>query len=291
MGNRKGCYRIKEDLEDLFVEFYLKNNFVPIASELSKHGLPSHATIKRRCGKTYNDFLKSVGLPVNKNTTKPKTREEMIDDLKNLANELGRIPITSDLVGRDDIKGKGAYAETFGSWSNALKEAGLEPVWCPVSDEELIYELQRFYTDNHRSPTTRDQLRYGWCTFSTRFGTWNKALKAAGLPINDGIYGIRTKGKDGVEYDSISEAKVADWLYERGVKYESHVPYFNSLVADFKVGEYYIEFFGLMNDHKYRRKVYLKRNLCKRRGIPLIELYEDDLDKLDEKLGFLTRKE
>lgn len=291
MGNVLGGYRYKDsDFEDMFTEFYLVNGFIPTANELGKYGLPTTTTIKSRFGLTYNQFLSKYELPINKRTSENRSKEEMIQDLIKLAEELGRVPITEDLTGREWIRGKGAYAETFGTWSNALKLAGLEPVWCPVSDDELIDDLRRFYKENGRSPTTRDKLRYGWCTFSTRFGTWNNALTAAGLPHNENIYGVKTIGKDGFEYDSISESLIGNWLFDNGIRYETQVPYFDRLIADFKVKDIYIEFFGLHHDKEYMKKARLKQKLCKKHGKVLIALYEKDLNKLEERLGFLKEE-
>lgn len=288
MGNIEGGNRfLDEDFEDLFIEFYLVNGYTPISSELGKNGLPTTTTIKRRLNLTYNEFLDKIGLPKNKISTKPKTREEMLRDLRILEQELGRTPTTEDLIGREDIKGKGTYSSEFGTWTNALIEAGIKPIWRPLTNGELITELRRFYKDNGRSPTTRDNLKYGWATFSTRFGTWNNALTSAGLPLNDNIYGIKTEGKDGFTYDSISESIIADWLYNHEIEYESHVPYHRNLIADFKAGEYYIEFFGLHHDEEYMRRARLKQRLSERKGYKLISLFQEDLTRLGDKLDIL----
>jgi len=288
LSNVIGGYRFSEqDFEDLFIEFYLVNGYTPIASELGKNGLPTTATIRRRFNLTHNEFLDEIGLPKNKISTKPKSREEMINDLQRLEKELGRTPVTEDLIGREDIKGKGSYESEFGTWTNALVEAGIKPIWRPLTDDELINELKRFFKENGRSPTIRNQLEYGWTTFSNRFGSWNNALTAAGLSHNDSIYGVKTEGKDGFIYDSISESIVANWLYDNGIDYEPHVPYHRELIADFKSGEYFIEFFGLHHDEEYMRKVKLKQRLCEKKGYKLISLFQDDLSKLDEKLEVL----
>lgn len=288
MGNCVGCYRFKEDeFEGLFIEFYLVHGYTPSVNTLGKHGLPTSGTIRRRYDMSYNEFLLSLGLPVNKKSTGQKSKEEMLQDLKDIAEELGRVPQASDLTGRHGISGKGTYADRFGSWTNALQQAGFKPVWRPVSDEELIIELRRFYIENGRSPTTRDKLLFGWATFNIRFSGWDNALRTAGLPINSNIYGNRTVGKDGKVYDSISESIIADWLFTNNVSYESHVPYFNKLIADFKVGDIYIEFFGLPKIPEYAAKMNLKRALCRLKGYELIEIMPEDLARLDVKLSKL----
>jgi hypothetical protein len=288
LGNRIGGFRISDaDLEGLFIEYFLVNGKAPNSSDTGKLGLPSHSTIKARTGKSYNEYLTSLGIPLNKKSTPHKTDEEMLEDITALAEELGRTPFASDLSGRTGVCGKGTYSARFGSWTNAVKAAGLKPKWCPVSDEELLSELRRFMDAEGRSPTTRDKLAYGWATFQVRFGGWNNALTSAGLPLNPSVYGNKTYGKDGVLYDSISESIVADWLYTNGIYYEAHVPYFNNLIADFKVGCHYIEYFGLPKVPEYATKMRLKQRMCSLRGYSLIEIYNEDLPKLELKLGFL----
>lgn len=289
LGNCVGCYRFKEDeFEGLFIEHYLLFGKMPVAPDLGKYGLPTTRTIKHRYNLTYNEFLIHLGLPTNKRFTPRKTDEEMLEDLLMIADEVGRAPIADDLIGRDGVCGKGTYNLRFGTWTNALKLAGIKPTWCPVSDDELIDELRRFYNEHGRSPTTRDKLAYGWATFQVRFGGWNSAPTAAGIPHNENIYGTRTVGKDGITYDSISESIIADWMYDNGIKYESHVPYFSKLIADFRVGEKcYIEFFGMARIPEYAERMNIKRSLCRRKGYVLIELFPEDLTRLDEKLSFL----
>jgi Homing endonuclease associated repeat len=63
------------------------------------------------------------------------TREELLGVLRELGEELGRIPTARDL---DDRKGampsKSLYWHTFGSLTNALREAGFD---VPVGEERL----------------------------------------------------------------------------------------------------------------------------------------------------------
>lgn len=54
------------------------------------------------------------------------TREELVKSLKNLAEELGRTPKTTDLGEHTEYSTK-PYYDHFGSWKNALREAGIDP--------------------------------------------------------------------------------------------------------------------------------------------------------------------
>ena len=69
------------------------------------------------------------------------TREELVGLLRELGEELGRVPTAKDL---DDRRGsmpsKSLYWHTFGSLSNALREAGFD---VPVGEERLERALEQ----------------------------------------------------------------------------------------------------------------------------------------------------
>ena len=55
------------------------------------------------------------------------TREELLEQLRNLGAELGRAPTARDLADRGrSVPSASLYAHTFGSLANALREAGFE---------------------------------------------------------------------------------------------------------------------------------------------------------------------
>jgi len=63
------------------------------------------------------------------------TREELLDLLKELGDELGRIPTARDIEEhRWRMPSKSLYWHTFGSLTNALREAGFD---VPVGEERL----------------------------------------------------------------------------------------------------------------------------------------------------------
>jgi HNH endonuclease len=69
------------------------------------------------------------------------TREELLDLLKALGEELGRVPTARDIEEhRGRMPSKSLYWHTFGSLANALREAGFD---VPVGEERLERALEQ----------------------------------------------------------------------------------------------------------------------------------------------------
>lgn len=73
---------------------------------------------------------------------------------------------------------------------------------------------------------------------------------------------------------SLGEKVIDDWLSENGYLHdkEPHWPESN-MRADFRVGKTYIEYFGLVGDPIYDVKIIQKREIARKHGIHLVELY------------------
>jgi hypothetical protein len=69
------------------------------------------------------------------------TREELLAQLQRLGEELGRTPKASDLAARRrSLPSASLYAHTFGSLSNALREAGFD---LPLGEERLERAIEQ----------------------------------------------------------------------------------------------------------------------------------------------------
>lgn len=113
------------------------------------------------------------------------------------------------------------------------------------------------------------------------FGSWLKALIAAEV-LEDGrretSRGTQCIAKDGHVCLSYGEKTIDDFLSSRSVEHEKEPSYpETNYRADFRVGDYFIEYFGMAGDEGYDERAEEKRKIAKVNGIPLVGLYPDDL--------------
>lgn len=123
----------------------------------------------------------------------PIPREDLLDEIRRLADDLGRTPTKRDMNDLGAYSGR-LYFDRFDSWNAAVEEAGLEPNPQRArgpSDEELLAELRRLASELGRSPSSREMRRYGTHSDSTyvrRFGSWDNALSEVDLtPRHSGL--------------------------------------------------------------------------------------------------------
>ena len=57
-----------------------------------------------------------------------KSKDDLLNDIHRMAKELDRTPTQKDLKYFDDVANLRKYADVFGTWRNAVIEAGLDPV-------------------------------------------------------------------------------------------------------------------------------------------------------------------
>ena len=156
----------------------------------------------------------------------------------------------------------------------------------PTKEEyakRALKAIRKFYKENGRIPVKRElQSAYKWARKG--FGTWNKAIVAAGLKPNPVMFANRHKAKDGHICDSFAEMLIDNWLFERGIPHEVNVPYphqkrkGSKLTADFLIGNIWVEFFGLSGEHvKYDRLVAAKMRLIVFHNLNFIAIRPEDL--------------
>ena len=103
---------------------------------------------------------------------------------------------------------------------------------------------------------------------NSRYGKISRTLKG---------HNVRSKG----------EKKIADWLYSNKINYK-YEPKLSKFVPDFFLPDYrmVLEYYGMRDalgkvGHDYRRKILKKRGYFSSLSVKLIELYQEDLSRLD----------
>lgn len=156
-----------------------------------------------------------------------------------------------------------------------------------VPGSELLDKIKKFVKKNNRIPYKWELGHYG--AMRGRFGTWNKAIKAAGFKPNPVMFAKKYIAKDGDKCDSLAEKIIDDYLSKRKIKHIRNFPYPENegFTVDFKVGDFWIEFFGLSGGLKrYDELKERKLRLAKRYKLKIIEIYPKDIFPLNEKKGF-----
>ncbi len=160
-------------------------NHPPGLRDMNQHGAHSSKTYQKKFG-SWNNALRAAGLGINAETNIDKP--DLIDELRRIAEELDRTPTSRDMADRGKY-GTATYTHQFDSWNDAVREAGLEPIReRDVSREDIIADLKRLTEKLGKPPNTREMKEhgcYGVSTCSNEFGTWNEALKAAGVGTNE----------------------------------------------------------------------------------------------------------
>jgi hypothetical protein len=86
---------------------------------------------------SWNKAKRQAGLVPRRNATK----EELIGQLRELGKKLGRVPTAKDVdANRGWMPSKSLYWHTFGSLTNALREAGFD---VPVGEERLERAIEQ----------------------------------------------------------------------------------------------------------------------------------------------------
>lgn len=118
------------------------------------------------------------------------TKESIIESIKQFYTTYNRRPVANDFRGNSNYPSCSLVQKTFGSWNKGLEEAGLDLYNSKIWDAESILNcIKLFYDENGRSPKQRDfqkNIKYpNVTTVQNYFGSWNKALIMAGMPLNN----------------------------------------------------------------------------------------------------------
>ena len=147
----------------------------------------------------------------------------------------------------------------------------------------LIFILFRRFFFGSRKNSIRASSRKKGFGYGDRYSSSGKE-SAEG--VSCGVECVTDRGE---HVRSKSERFIANYLASNNIRYEYERPFYygfagsKSIHPDFYLSDYkvYIEYWGLMHDDDYRRKMAYKMALYKRYDTKIISLYPDNLKNLD----------
>lgn len=121
------------------------------------------------------------------------TKEELVNQVRMLAEELGRTPTKMDFEMDWRVASPETARRQFGSWNKFLETAGLkanqqhrERIY--ATNDEMIAQVKMMAKELGRTPTRLEFDRSSKTSSASaivkRFGSWSNFLEAAGLELN-----------------------------------------------------------------------------------------------------------
>jgi hypothetical protein len=147
----------------------------------------------------------------------------------------------------------------------------------------IINKIREFYSENDRIPY-KNELNKVYSGARRVFGSWNNAIIAAGYDPNPVKFAKKYVAKDGHKCDSLAEKLIDDWLSEKGIDHEVHVPYPGQkrFKSDFLIGKTWIEYFGIYGEFEiYTELANEKIKLAESLKLDFIKIFPQDLFPLD----------
>lgn len=267
-------------------------------------------TVRKYWG-TMNKMKEELGLKVIQEDmiSKSKSNEELLNDLKNLIEKLKRVPTTRELT-KYGINNQSCYIKAFGTYNNALRLLGYDPVkedrFRNVSNEEII-ELFRNFIDSNDGfiPSSGYIEEVDFLPNSTtvcrRFNcTWKEFIKMLGYEPLD------TKNKieyanDGTLCLSHSEVLIHNYLITLPINNLRKEVLYKDILTSKKLKDnvgykrldwtfeynnetYYVEFFGMIGYRDYNKRCNDKINIMHEdsKDNYFIKIFPKDIVNLDK---------
>jgi hypothetical protein len=154
---------------------------IPTGDQMDEHGEYAYITYYERFG-SWANALEEVFGEVPSRSWEHVSDEELLAELRRLADDEDTPPTTTAYRERGSHSIK-TYDYRFGSWREALSQAGFEPPPPQaVTTEELLADLRRLRDEFGKRPTTTMVNKHGkhsTATYYSRFDSWGEALDHA----------------------------------------------------------------------------------------------------------------
>ncbi|WP_255196959.1 homing endonuclease associated repeat-containing protein [Halorarius litoreus] len=142
-----------------------------------------------RCGESFDSPAKKGGHMV-KHNQRIHPIEKLLA-IRELAAELGRAPTQQEM----DDQGSISYytvLDEFGTWNDAVKAAGLEPVHRhSIPREDILDAIRALAERLGHAPSQQTMVEEGAVSIdaaAAKFGSWTDAVRAAGyVPVSEAI--------------------------------------------------------------------------------------------------------
>jgi hypothetical protein len=110
--------------------------------------------------------------------------EELLADLRHLAEILGRSPSRSDCDAHSSVLSSSTYCQRFGSWNETLRVAGLDPETIETDSRyKLLIDVHDLVETLGAVPTAAEMNEFApfaLHTYELEFGSWDAAIEAVG---------------------------------------------------------------------------------------------------------------
>ncbi|WP_312908485.1 homing endonuclease associated repeat-containing protein [Natronosalvus caseinilyticus] len=164
---------------------------IPRRDDITEHSKYSLHLYDSRFGGVVKS-LEEAGIEVPEHRKASSTTwimsSELIKEIQRLANEFGRPPSFSEMDEHGDVKAR-TISKRFGSWAEAISEAGLDPDEVPTSgidpipEKELLEEIRSLNSKHGKRPTAtmmNEEGDYSATTYYNRFeGSWSDFVDLA----------------------------------------------------------------------------------------------------------------
>lgn len=139
---------LKEKMLEDYKNLYKMLGKLPTVQDIDCHSVKGMTRSMGSYNFHFGDIFKVrelCGLELGK-VERVKTREDLLNDLHNFAKELNRTPTQTEVKYNKNIDSLSHYTDVFGTYRNAVEEAGLEPsrkVYYSKNNEKCfsVYEL------------------------------------------------------------------------------------------------------------------------------------------------------
>jgi len=156
----------------------------PTLQEYRENGKYGAQTLYDRFG-SWNDAVEAAGFNSRDPESKVPT-EALIAEIKRLSVD-GDPPSATDMRQNGEYS-VSTYRDRFGTWNEALEEAGFDPIQQMTANNydqsELLEALQDLAAERDKRPTkamVTSDSEYSVYAYKTEFGSWRNALEAAGI--------------------------------------------------------------------------------------------------------------